>query len=203
MGSPPADEGGNERRRLLTAARAVLARRAWSHVKIEGILREAGLSRRAFYRHFESKDHLLLALLDEESAAGAARLTALSSADAHAAPEDRVFAWIDAVMRLVRVEDHARRTSLFAGLWNHLERDFPDEVSGFRERLLAPLVGALADGRQGGAFPGVDPHDDALAIYYLVSGFVRERATHRTDAVSDSDVVRRFVAAALSSPGES
>jgi AcrR family transcriptional regulator len=195
--TPPAP--ADERQQLLDAARAVLARRAWSDVKIESILRQARLSRRAFYRHFDSKDHLLLGLLDQETEHASRRLHAAVEGDVLATPNERVTAWIDAVLRLVSVEDSARRTSLFASLWSGLEREFPTELSTYRDRLLEPLVNAIEAGRTSGQFPAADPPGDARAVYYMVSGLVRDRAVHPQAQSSDSPIVRRFALAALQS----
>jgi AcrR family transcriptional regulator len=53
------------RQRILTAARALLEQRPWSEISLEQIMGEAGQTRTAFYRHFEDRQLLLLALLDD------------------------------------------------------------------------------------------------------------------------------------------
>jgi AcrR family transcriptional regulator len=52
-------------RRLLDAAREVFGRRGYGNTSLEEIAEEAGFSRGALYHHFESKEALFLALLDE------------------------------------------------------------------------------------------------------------------------------------------
>jgi AcrR family transcriptional regulator len=52
-------------RRLLDAARDVFGRRGYGSASLEEIAEEAGFSRGALYHHFESKEALFLALLDE------------------------------------------------------------------------------------------------------------------------------------------
>jgi AcrR family transcriptional regulator len=52
-------------RRLLDAAREVFGRRGYGNASLEEIAEEAGFSRGALYHHFESKEALFLALLDE------------------------------------------------------------------------------------------------------------------------------------------
>jgi AcrR family transcriptional regulator len=49
--------------RIINAAYRCLAAAAGAPVSITDILEEAGLPTRAFYRHFESKDALLLSML--------------------------------------------------------------------------------------------------------------------------------------------
>lgn len=53
------------RRRLLDVARRLLEERGWSEVSLEEITSAAGVARTAFYRHFEDRQHLLIALLED------------------------------------------------------------------------------------------------------------------------------------------
>jgi AcrR family transcriptional regulator len=55
----------DEVRRLIDAGSAVMRRTGSIDPKVGDIVREAGLSNQAFYRHFRSKDELLLAILDD------------------------------------------------------------------------------------------------------------------------------------------
>jgi len=51
------------RRRILDAARDLLEDRPWSQVGIEDVTQRAELTRTAFYRHFDDRQTLLLAVL--------------------------------------------------------------------------------------------------------------------------------------------
>jgi AcrR family transcriptional regulator len=53
------------RRALLGAARELLEQHAWYELPLDEVTTRAGLSRTVFYRHFDDRRHLLLALLDE------------------------------------------------------------------------------------------------------------------------------------------
>ena len=53
------------RRALLDAARELLERHAWHELPLDEVTTRAGLSRTVFYRHFDDRQQLLLALLDE------------------------------------------------------------------------------------------------------------------------------------------
>jgi len=53
------------RQRIIDVTRDLLKERAWSDIPLEEVMSEAGLTRTAFYRHFDDRDQLLLALLDE------------------------------------------------------------------------------------------------------------------------------------------
>src|SRR5690242_11821885 len=54
----------NTRKRLIDAARQQFYRDGFRNVGIDQVLADVGISKTAFYKHFESKDDLMLAALD-------------------------------------------------------------------------------------------------------------------------------------------
>jgi len=58
----------NRRQEFVDAAWRCIARKRYSDLTVEDVCTEAGLSKGSFYTHFDEKDDLLLALLDEDSA---------------------------------------------------------------------------------------------------------------------------------------
>jgi AcrR family transcriptional regulator len=188
-----ADEVG----RLLTAAETVLGRDGYGGLRVDAVLREAGLSTRAFYRHFQGKSELFLALFDREIERADDRLrTKVAGAGA---PEAQVRAWIESNLALAFDPRLARRTRLFLVERHAVATEFPAEVDRCVRLLLAPLEAAIAAGRDAGVFPGADPARDALAIHHLCSGLTTDRLLgvgdiSRTDAVA---LVERFALATL------
>src|SRR4051812_47980450 len=57
----------DEADRLVRAAWDVLARTGFEGFKVASVIRAAGSSTKGFYRHFASKDEMLLALLIDET----------------------------------------------------------------------------------------------------------------------------------------
>src|SRR4051812_20787199 len=91
--SAPAEPGSAaERDALLRSAREVLRRTGWRNLKMSTVLRTARLGTRSFYRHFDSKDALLVevlvAELHEQVDSSAAALAALDD------PERIVTGWL-------------------------------------------------------------------------------------------------------------
>ena len=164
-----ADEVG----RLLAAAESVLARRGYAGLRVDDVLAGARLSTRAFYRHFRGKSELFLALFDREMLRADERLRAKVAAAR--GPEAAVRAWIAATLALAFDPRLARRTRLFVVERQVVATEFPDEVERCVQLLLAPLVDAIAAGREAGVFPGADPGDDALAIHHLCAGLTTDR----------------------------
>ena len=53
------------RRRILSVARELLEDRPWSEISVEDIMDGAELSRTSFYRHFDDRQLIVVALVDE------------------------------------------------------------------------------------------------------------------------------------------
>src|SRR3954466_195518 len=102
-----------EREELLLAAREVLAERRNYGLRVEDVLQRAGLSTRAFYRHFSGKAALFLALFEEESLRADQRLRARMERATD--PADAVRQWVGGVLALAYQARLAKRSQLFAG----------------------------------------------------------------------------------------
>jgi AcrR family transcriptional regulator len=185
---------------LLAAAREVLAQRGYDGLRVEDVLVEAGLSTRAFYRHFAGKDALFLALFEQESMRADLRLRArVDQADG---PVEAVREWVTAVLAVVYQPRLAKRARLFAGERGSLARRFPEEIDRLTRRQVEPLEAAIEAGRATGAFPVAQPADDARAIHHLCSGLINDRLYGST-SLSRSDAVAlatRFALGALRAP---
>src|SRR3972149_5002445 len=64
-GPPRRRRGEETRARLMEAATGVFARSGFDRATVDEIVREAGFSKGAFYVHFESKEDLFWAMLEE------------------------------------------------------------------------------------------------------------------------------------------
>lgn len=137
-------------------------------IPVAAILQRAGVSTRAFYRHFESKDELFLALLRQETDALALRLDRIAG-EVAGAPADQLRAWIgemfgwmhDAELRMhltVIDSDEVRAAKGY--------RETREQAHTDRERSLVEI---LRRGRQDGSFPLAEPDRDAVAIGAVIS----------------------------------
>jgi AcrR family transcriptional regulator len=142
-----------EVRALIDAAFAVMARTGEIDPPVRDIVREAGLSNQAFYRHFRSKDALLLAVLTDGQRQLVEYLRHRVSVTSE--PRDQVRRWIDAIMAQARDAAAADATRPFALNGPRLSSRFPAELAATRAELLemlTPAVRAL----------GGDEHDAEL-----------------------------------------
>ena len=158
------------RERILRAAARAIRKRGYEGVGVADVMKEAGLTHGGFYAHFESRDALLAAAVDQEGvestehltrAIAAAKpgqeLTALVDAylsDGHVAAPEQGCAVAAAGSEVPRQEAQVRRAASrrikdFIGL---IERQFPewgksaahDKAMGIAATLVGSVVLARA-----------------------------------------------------------
>ncbi|MGZ9446643.1 TetR/AcrR family transcriptional regulator, partial [Staphylococcus epidermidis] len=135
-------------------------------ISVTDIIRDTGLSTRAFYNLFDSKDALVLALCRREFIKMTTRLAvAVAAADGPAAA---LRAWIAEGLQAGYDPRRATRSLVFHSVDARI-------ASGFRqvnkEGLAAQheiLATVLRDGREAGVFPLAEPELDAQAIQAVV-----------------------------------
>ncbi|MDH6197673.1 AcrR family transcriptional regulator [Mycobacterium frederiksbergense] len=158
---------GSDRDRIIEAAYSCLVEPHAGAVSVAAVLTRAGLSTRAFYRHFASKDALFLAMLRGESDWLAQRLDQIAD-DFDGLPVDQLRAWVAQVFDLLRDPRRRMRAKV-------LDSDEVSAARGYRtarvqcqtdgERSLATI---LRRGLGQGAFPLTKPEQDAVAIAAVV-----------------------------------
>lgn len=178
----------DEADRLINAAWDVLARTGFEGFKVASVIRAAGSSTKAFYRHFGSKDAMLLALLLDETKRASDRFAARIATTA--TPTEAVKMWIATMIGAAARPDLAARARLFASL-GQINSGFPDQVVDARRPMLAPLIHALEVGRASGEFPLAHPAADARLIMPLCGGVLRDLLDGTTtssvdDAIADT-----------------
>ena len=160
------DEYRREIQRIVDATYRVIERTEQIDPSLRDVLKEAKLSTQGFYRYFQSKDELLLLLLDD----GRNRLLSYLEHRMGRAttPEGRVRAWIEGVLAQASRPDAASRTRPFLLHQDRLAEAFPAE----QQRSVDALVGVLAE-----AVHELRPERrreaarrDADAIYHLSFG---------------------------------
>jgi AcrR family transcriptional regulator len=164
----PDTANDDDRGCIIDAAYSCLSQPHSGPIPVAAILQRAGVSTRAFYRHFESKDELFLALLRQESDALADRLDRIVD-EGSGDPVDQLTAWIgqmfgwmhDAELRMHLTVIDSDEVRAAKGYRETRERAHAD-----RERSLVEI---LRRGRADGSFPLADPDHDAVAISAVIS----------------------------------
>jgi len=159
-----------EIQRVLEATYRVIERTGDLDPSLRDILKESKLSTQGFYRYFQSKDELLLLLLDD----GRRQLVGyLEHRMARArTSEGRVRAWVEGVLAQASSAEAAARTRPFVAQEDRLATAFPEEHQASVDALVDLLRADVPDRR------------DAEAIYHVAFGALhvalRRGAPHTT-----------------------
>ena len=185
--------------RLIAAAFRVIERTGHLEPKVSDILAEAGLSNQAFYRHFQGKHALLVAVLDDGIQSLANYLSARMSETTD--PVEAVREWVLGMAAQAQDPVGAAASRPFALARGRLAESFPSEVAESERRVAAPLIDALARARDTGSMPSVQPEVEAEALYHLMMGWVEARLVEgRIPAASEVAQLQSFILAGLSRP---
>jgi AcrR family transcriptional regulator len=150
-----------EAQALMDAGSAVMIRYGTERrATVAEIVREAGLSNQAFYRHFESKDALVAAIVD----AGSRRLASYLEHNmaARPTPTDRVRTWIRGVLAQATDPEVAHATRAITWNGNALTGEADAEARRTSGRVWEVLEAPLADAGS------TDPARDSYLIGRLV-----------------------------------
>jgi AcrR family transcriptional regulator len=155
----------DEVRRIVAATFEVIAESQSLEPSLREVLRKVRLSTATFYRHFRSRDELLLVVLDEGSAILVSYLShrVAQESDRRA----RVANWVEGFLHQAGSPAAVNRTRPFAVGSPRIEVEFPREIRRSVERLVRPLAAEIVEGNRAGLFASPDPHRDAWAIYDL------------------------------------
>jgi AcrR family transcriptional regulator len=164
----PESTNADDRQEIIDAAYGCLSEPHSGPIPVAAILARAGLSTRAFYRHFASKDELFLAMLQQEADALTGRLDGIAD-ELPGSPVKQLTAWVEMMFDLAH--DAELRTHFTV-----IDSDEVRTAKGYREtreRVHADrersLVRILERGHDGGSFPLAKPQQDAVAISAIVS----------------------------------
>jgi AcrR family transcriptional regulator len=157
----------DERAGIIEAAYKCLSSPHPGPVSVAAILEEAGMSTRAFYRHFESKDELFLAMLRQDCEAVARRLRRVAD-ETTGGPTAQLTAWVDYFLGLVYDPRRRSHVTVLDSDEVRVAKGYREASEGLRadrERILADI---LRRGSSDGSFPLAEPDRDAAAIHALV-----------------------------------
>jgi AcrR family transcriptional regulator len=182
----------HEIERIIEATYQVIERTGSFDPSLREILKLTKLSTQTFYRYFQSKDELLVVVLDDGRRQIVDYLKHRMSLASN--PEGQVRAWIEGVLAQAKDPVAASRTRPFVVSPDRLAEAFPDEMRTSRDRLVEILAEAISRVRRASA---VDTWRDAEAVYHLTFGTLHEHLSRRS--VPDADEVEHAVQFAIRS----
>ena len=183
----------SERRAIIRAAYRLIGRET-GFVSVQDILEEAGLSTRAFYRHFASKDELILFMYssDNERVAAAQWAATEETED----PWEALRAWVDVSLSVAYDQapgQHSRVLS--SGEARSAQGWFGEYLKGIA-RSLASLEALLSRGVNEGSFHSEKPGADAQIIFGATGHLTSLRVARGDDAMSRRQAVATVMSAA-------
>lgn len=167
VGRPRRFDDETERGMLIDAAVRVMGAHKDASMSLDEILAEAGLSTRAFYRHFGSKEELLETLTLREAAAfGRSLERAVNQASD---PVAAVKAWLKRFLDAFYEPRRAERTIMLTAAAYKASRPSAQMTRAMQDIACAPLVRALRAGHEAGVLYSPTPEADASSIHALAT----------------------------------
>ena len=191
-----ATDNTSERAKIVAAAYRLLTASDGASVPITDILAAAGLSTRAFYRHFDSKDALLLAMFRSDSDRVLGQLSAIAAGSATA--REGLERWIGNMLALTADPRRRRRVLVLSSDEVTRARGYRAELERYRADQDEAITALLRRGLADGSLPRSEPERDARyirgAIHAAFDGLMARRLGGDVD-----DVVRSLVGFVLRS----
>ncbi|MEW2547289.1 TetR/AcrR family transcriptional regulator [Streptomyces sp. NPDC047002] len=167
----------DERARIVEAAYRCLAASDGASASVGEILAAAGLSTRAFYRHFGSKDDLLIAMFRDDADALTAEMRAVTAAAS--SPADALRRLVRGTLRLTSDPRRRRRVLVMVSEETVRAKGYAAERARIDAEAEGLIAAILAGGRSAGDFRGVcDIAADAGCIGALLRQAVDEQLAH-------------------------
>ena len=148
------------------------------------LAKEAGVAVQTFYRYFESKDQLLLAVLEDMMTESCGRYAAESRRFRD--PMDRLHYFVSAAVASLdrrSGDDHTRARFLVSQHWR-LHELFPDELA----RAIEPYQALVAEALRDAVAEGEVEVDDVDVTASFIARLVRSTCHDYAFATADVDV---------------
>ena len=194
-------QAADEVDRIVEATYRVIERDGSVDPKVRDILAESGLATQAFYRHFASKDELLLVILDDGRRQLADYLVHRMEKVRAKGPLAEVRAWVQGILAQAADQGAAARTRPFTVGNQRLGERFPEEQAASVALLIDILAGAIGRAVEAGDITRLDVERSATFVYRLAVGEMEAHILAGTSPTrTDVDAVVAFCRRALGAP---
>jgi len=180
---PKAEVASPKREHLMATAWRLFYRDGYRAVGIDTLLAEAGVAKMTLYNHFDSKDALIVAVLEKRSSALLASIKASMAAAGHS-PVRQLQAAFDGLHRLF-AEDEFKGCGFLRALSEYPEPDHPIHLTAWRHKLAFRALFAELAANAGARHPAAF----AETIGMLIDGaIISAHATGKTDPAETARV---------------
>lgn len=162
VGRPRRFTADVERKLIMDAAVRVMSSNGYVDATVSDVLADAGVSTRAFYRHFASKDALVLALFRRDAESVGRRLR--RTVDDAPTPLAALDAWVGAFLDLFYEPRRARRVGLFTSPAVRSADGYSEELARSEALMAGPLSDVVRRGDETGVLRSADPDQDAATM---------------------------------------
>jgi TetR/AcrR family transcriptional regulator len=185
------------RARLLEAARALMREAGGPGFTVTQVVGAAGTSLKSFYRSFDSKDDLLVALFEDDARRGAAALAALVAGSDD--PLGRVRLAVVGLFRFLAEDGRLPYAAALVREHLRLAESHPAQLRGVLEPFVAVFADVVGDAQRRGAVRAGDARRDARTLFHLVVSHLHALICHQIDEppVGVAEELWAFCAAAL------
>ena len=167
---------------MVDAARRLIAEKG-ERFTTQELVKEAGVALQTFYRHFEGKDQLLLAVLEDTIAEGAAQF---EGAARHLPdPVDRLHSYVAAALEAVQGEDSVAPRFITAEHWR-LQQLFPQEMAFATRPISDLLLRDIREAQSRGLLHPADPERGAWLMTRLLMATFHHYAFATRDEGSET-----------------
>ncbi len=184
-------------RDLVEAARALMWETGAPVFTVNQVVAGAGTSLKSFYRCFESKDELLVALFEDDARRGAEALAA--AVESHVDPVARVRCAVEGLFGFITVDGRLPYAAALVREHLRLSESRPAELRAVLQPFVEIFRSELDDAGRRGALRVDDAGRTARTLFHLVVSHLHALICHQIEE-SPTDVADdlwAFCAAAL------
>ena len=194
-GQAQADRRRGPRERLLDTAYELFSRRGIRGVGVEEVIERAGVAKATLYRHFPSKDALVLAFLERREQHWTRDLLEVQTGRPHASPRERLLGIFDVLDERIHGEDFD--AYLFFNALLEMGAEHPAGRASVRHlEHIRSIVRQLAD--EAGLR---DTDDFARSWQILMKGSIIAAAEGDPDAAEHAKAMARSLIERHRAPG--
>lgn len=143
------------------------------NTSVADILKAANLSTRAFYRHFPSKDDLILFMYRSDSERVSARLS--DAVTRAATPIEALEGWVREYLSVAYDPRRARKARVLSSTEAVSAMGFAEVQAEEAQGQQQIVRRVFEQGRADGSLPRTEPAEDAYALHALVTHYVTAR----------------------------
>ncbi len=168
---------------LVEAARTLTWETGTPVFTVSQVVAAAGTSLKSFYRCFDSKDELLVALFRDDARRGAEALA--EAVDRYRDPADRVRCAVEGLFGFIGVDGRLPYAATFVGEHLRLAESRPAELRAILQPFVDIFRTELESAGRSGALRVDDPVRTARTLFHLVVSHLHALICHQIDDSPD------------------